>query len=411
LRVPGSKSISNRAILLASLASGRSQLFNVLHSEDTVWMLRICRQLGAQIYEDEKRNLIIDGVAGRFQECKEELYVGNAGTCARFLCAALTRGTGSYVLRGNTRMHERPMSDLIHVLRLWGVRIECLDKEGFLPLRVYACKALKGGNVQVRGNRSSQFLSALLMLAPFCENDVELEVEADLVSPSYVAMTRSMMKSFAVEITSLSFQHFCIPAQQKYRACDFKISGDASSASYFFALAAIMNRIIRVEGLEEEPVQSDLHFVHLLEEMGAKVEFDGSSVSVQGLGSLKGIQVDMKDCSDVVPTLAIVALFAEGKTLIRNVAHMREKECDRISALVCELRRLGARVSEYSDGLSIEGPIQEDIKEEILIRTYNDHRIAMSFAILAKRLSNVTIENPDCVCKTYPNFFNDLKNL
>lgn len=410
LHIPGSKSISNRAILLASLARGTSHLQGILYSEDTAWMIKICRQLGAQIKEPDDKSLVIDGLAGRFGACTDELYVGNAGTCARFLCAALVRGTGTYILRGSSRMHERPIADLITVLRLWGARIECLEKEGFLPLKIEVNENILGGHTKVPANISSQFLSALLMLAPFTTHGAEIEVVGDFVSSSYARMTYSMMRSFGVSISNLSPSVFCIAGQQEYVGCDFKVPGDASSASYFFALAAITGSKIQISNLEESPVQSDLHFVNLLELMGCEVEFEGSKVRVQGKSELRGIRVDMHDMSDVVPTLAIVAMCAEGVTDIYHIAHIRGKECDRISALCCELRKLGAKVTEYSDGLSIEAP-KQFVKDEVLIRTYDDHRIAMAFAILAKRIPNIHLEDPNCVVKTYPNFFEDLESL
>lgn len=407
LKIPGSKSISNRAILLASLAKGSSHLQGILRSEDTSWMIRICRQLGAHIQDLDDENLLIEGVDGRFQECSEELYVGNAGTCARFLCAALLRGRGTYTLRGNARMHERPIADLIAVLRKWGAQIECLEKDGCLPLKIHSLESLSGGHIEVPANISSQFLSALLMLAPFSTQDVQITVPGNFVSSSYVAMTYSMMKMFGIQISNPKKSQFLIPANQSYSARNFKIPGDASSASYFFALAAITGSQIQVDNLEENPIQSDLQFVNLLQLMGCEVECEGSRVRVLGKQQLRSISVDMNDISDMVPSLAIVAMCAEGVTNIYNVAHIRNKECDRITALCKELRKLGAKVTEYSDGLSITAP-EQITKEDVLINTYDDHRIAMSFAILAKRFPSIRLENPDCVKKTYPGFFADL---
>lgn len=403
VKVPGSKSISNRAILLASLAHGTSYLHDVLHSEDTQWMIRICRQLGAKITESEKGIVIIEGCKGQWNACDEDLYVGNSGTCARFLTAALLLGKGTYTLRGNERMQERPMLALIEALRALGGTITCLEKEGFLPLQIEAKGYLEGGRIQIQGDVSSQFISALLMVAPLTRVSMQIDSYGDLVSPSYVDMTHSIMQSFGVKT-----QGIYIKGSQKYKGVHLHIPPDASSASYFFALAGIKGLDVGVRHLTKDSEQSDLGFVNLLEMMGAKAQWNKNSVFVKGTGLLNGICVDMHDMSDVVPTLAIVALFAKGFTEIRHVAHMRDKECDRIAALTCELRKVGAVVEEFVDGLRIQPP--SNIKPAF-IKTYDDHRIAMAFAILSQCAEGIELEDPKCVSKTYPNFFEDLLTL
>jgi 3-phosphoshikimate 1-carboxyvinyltransferase len=406
IQIPGSKSISNRAILLASLARGRSHLQGVLYSDDTTLMIKICRQLGASIAELEDGSLVIEGLGGRLQECSEELYVGNAGTCARFLCAALVRGgTGSYILRGSSRMHERPISELVKALGQLGAKIEYLEKEGFLPLKIHSKAELRGGAVHLDASRSSQFISALMMLAPYTVKGMDICIEGDFVSASYIAMTQTMMTEFGVDIQTLSARQYYVPGLQEYLGREYNIPADASSASYFFALAAMTGLTVRIEGLRELPLQSDLGFVNILNAMGAEVRFEDNAVTVQGHPrSLKGISVDMSDMSDVVPTLAVVAILSKGKTEITKVAHMRGKECDRIRALCNELRKLGAKVTEHPDGLHIEPPVLRVCKD-VLIRTYDDHRIAMAFAVLAKCIPGIEVENPECVQKTFPGFF------
>ncbi len=413
IKVPGSKSITNRALLIASLAKGRSYLRGVLHSEDTQWMIKICRQLGAKIEVGETPEILqIDGCGGRFATSDEELYIGNSGTCARFLTAALLMGQGCYVLRGNPRMQERPMSELLAALRAWGARIECMDREGYLPLRIHAQSGLRGGSITISGDRSSQFTSALLMLAPMLQDGATVHVQGEAVSASYVTMTTALMEIFGVQTQKIEDSTYNIPGSQTYEARDFLISADASSASYFFALAAIRAWTIRVQGLLAEPLQSDYGFVFLLESMGCAIWSENNDVIVQGPSKLRGIDVDMRDMSDVVPTLAIVALFAESPTHIRHVHHMRFKECDRISALCKELRKLGASVEEFADGLRID-PLEvfPTPTDEIFIHTYDDHRIAMAFGILAQRIPQIRLEDPTCVAKTYPTFFEDLEKV
>ncbi len=412
IKIPGSKSISNRAILLASLANGCSHITNALHSEDTRWMLDICKKLGAEIHEHENGDIYIQGVGGKFKACAETLYVGNAGTCARFLCAALLCGKGTYTLDGNTRMRERPMSELINVLRLLGANIVCLNKEGFLPLSIEADSKPKGGKVYIRGDVSSQYLSALLMLAPLTQDGIEIESSKSFVSSSYIDMTCSMMEIFGAHVEKDIESHtYTVLGLQKYTATNFKIPADASSASYFFALAALTGEKITVKGLHEYPIQGDLQFANLLKVMGACVLFENDSVSVWRPKNkpLTGISVDMKDISDVVPTLAVVAMFAEGPTEIRNVAHMRGKECDRIHALCTELRKCGANITEYEDGLKIIPP--QKLETNVHIQTYDDHRIAMAFAILGQCVPDISLENPLCVRKTFPDFFSELNRL
>ena len=300
------------------------------------------------------------------------------------------------------------MRDLLTSLRAWGAKIECLEQEDCLPLRIHANSELQGGTICVQGAISSQFMSALLMLAPFSRDAVEIAVQGELVSSSYVAMTLYLVQKFGVRVESASTRHYRFPGRQGYLGQQYQIPTDASSASYFFALAAISGRGIIVDGLGLEPLQSDLGFVHLLEQMGCRVYCHENSVAVCGVPSLRGLDVDMCDMSDVVPSLAIVALFAQGPTHIRHVAHMRHKECDRIAALCCELRKLGAKVEEFPDGLRI-APLEGMRDPNVYMNTYDDHRMAMAFAVLSQRLLSLKIEDPSCVAKTYPNFFQDLE--
>ncbi|MBI2603737.1 MAG: 3-phosphoshikimate 1-carboxyvinyltransferase [Deltaproteobacteria bacterium] len=445
MNVPGSKSITNRALLIASLASGISSLLKVPGTEeeggpfsktsiskvfwgeawrgtffqkrfspqilspkyysemqDTDLMREACERLGAKFRQEGDCTELV-GCNGKWKRYATPLNVGNAGTCARFLAVALLRGEGDYHLTGSPRMQERPMGDLIRAMRSWGASIEASGTS--LPLTIQA-GPIRGGELLVSGERSSQFLSALLMIAPFAEHDSTITIEGPLVSPTYVDMTMAVMRHFGVRV-SKSGQHFHVPAKQCYRASTFSIPGDASSASYFFALAAITGLRITVENLPSDPPQSDLGFATILSKMGCRVERDANSLTVEGTRELQGLDLDMCDMSDVVPSLVVVALFAKSSTTIRNVAHMRHKECDRLRALRQELSKF-AKIEERADGLIIE-PLTSFPTESIDIETYEDHRIAMAFTVLSVRIPRLRILNPSCVAKTYPTFFRDLK--
>jgi 3-phosphoshikimate 1-carboxyvinyltransferase len=443
IRPPGSKSITNRALICAALADGTSKLIGVLDSEDTRVMIESLKQLGFKLHADLPNATVeIAGQGGVIPATQADLYIANSGTSVRFLTALASLGHGRFRLHGTPRMHQRPIQDLIDPLAQLGVRAECETKNGCPPVIVHA-DGLPGGTAKLHGGVSSQFLSGLLMASPYAKSPVELIVDDALVSKPYVEMTLAVMRSFGIDVPSTNLQHFQI-APDKYRALKtYEIEPDASAASYFFAAAAITGGEITVDGLTRDSLQGDVAFCDCLEQMGCEVRVqglgeEGSGVRGQGSPSgnkppalpegrptnqhspnsitvtgpppgkkLRGITVDMNAISDTVQTLAAVALFADGPTTITGVAHIRHKETDRIGNLAIELRKLGAAVDELSDGLRIiPGPLHA-----ARIATYDDHRMAMSLALVGLRVPGVVIENPRCVEKTYPRFFGDLTVL
>lgn len=399
IRIPGSKSLTNRAILIASMANGQSTLSGVLHSDDTRYMLTVFKSLGINAEELEDR-LQIQGCQGNLNKTSDRLYVGNAGTAARFLTAILPLGKGSYLLDGNDRMQQRPILDLIEALKPLGTQIEDINKTGCPPLKITAT-GLAGGAVSIPGDKSSQYVSAIMMSAPYAQKDTTIQVTGELVSRTYVEMTRRIMSDFKVKCDWIDEQTLLIAANQHYQGINYEIEGDASSASYFFGMAAITGGKISVSGLSKNSSQGDLGLVEILEKMGCEVEWGDNEIRLIGK-SLKAIDVDMNTMSDVAPTLAAVALFAEGETVIRNVGNMRIKECDRISATVTELRKLGATVHEWEDGLSIQG---NETLHGATLETYDDHRMAMSFSLAGLKIPGVVILDPGCVSKTFPQFY------
>jgi len=409
IRPPGSKSITNRALVCAALAAGRSTLTGALDSDDTRVMVECLRRLGIAVEHDAAAGtLVVDGCGGRIPAREAELFVGNSGTTVRFLTALVTLGQGVYRLDGVPRMRERPIEDQLEALRQLGARVTCELGTGCPPVRVDAA-GLPGGKARVRGDVSSQFLSGLLMAAPCALRDVELTVEGTLVSQPYIHMTLAVMRSFGVEIEAAEdLSRFVIHGARRYEARTYDIEPDASAASYFLGAAAIAGGRVTVEGLSRKSLQGDVAFTDVLAQMGCRVEYDDerNRTTVFG-GPLRGIEVNMNAISDTVQTLGAVALFAEGPTTITGVGHIRHKETDRIGALATELRKLGAAVDELADGLRIT----PGVLQGAAIDTYDDHRMAMSLALVGLRVPGVRINDPGCTAKTYPGFFGDLAGL
>jgi len=405
VRPPGSKSITNRALVCAALAEGTSTLRGALESEDTQVMVRGLQQLGIAIeVEEQGETLVVQGCRGFPPAAKAEVFVGNSGTTIRFLTALATLGRGTFRLDGIARMRERPLGDLAAALRQLGAKVTC-EGPGNCPPVAMVADRLPGGEATIRGNLSSQFLSGLLMAAPCAQKSVTVQVEGTLVSIPYVRMTLEVMKSFGVEPQAAAdFSEIAIAADSSYAACEYAIEPDASAASYFWAAAAVTGGEVTVSGLTKKSLQGDIAFVDCLAKMGCDVRYGEDDITVSGK-PLRGIDVDMNAISDTVQTLAVVALFAKGPTKIRNVSHIRHKETDRISALATELRKLGAAVVETDTGLEID-PNPMRAAE---IQTYNDHRMAMSFAIAGLVQPGVIIRDPGCTAKTYPRFFEDLE--
>ena len=409
IRPPGSKSLTNRAIVCAALAVGRSELRGVLESEDTSVMIHAWQQLGLHVVHDKTRQtLLVEGGGGRTPVKNAELFVANSGTTIRFLTAALAACHGQFRLDGVARMRERPIADLLSALRQLGANVNSVNAEhADCPPVLIEANGLAGGCAKVAGNISSQFLSGLMMAAPMAKSDVELQVFGELVSVPYVAMTAEVMRAFGAEISGGEQGPYTISAAKKYQAAHYSIEPDASAASYFWAAGAITGGTATVEGLSRSSLQGDVRFCDCLQQMGCKVEYGNDAVTVSG-GHLSGIDVDMGDISDTVQTLAAVALFAEGPTTVRGVAHNRVKETDRISDLARELRKLGAVVEEFHDGLKIQPPQKITACE---LETYRDHRMAMSLALVGLQCAGITILDPDCTAKTYPNYWKDLASF
>ncbi len=405
IRPPGSKSLTNRALVVAALAEGQSRLAGVLDSRDTRVMVESLRRLGIAIQHDtQATTVVVEGCHGRPPATTANLYLENSGTSIRFLAAMCCLGRGTYRLDGNERMGERPIGDLVEALSHLGARIRCEFNNGCPPVLIDASGML-GGTVQVAGGKSSQFVSALLMAAPGAAQPVTIEITGTLVSEPYVEMTLKVCEAFGVAIETVKPGVFHIQPQ-RYQAREYDIEPDASAASYFFAAAAVTGGTVTVPGLTQGALQGDVAFVEVLRKMGCDVEYGTDSVTVRG-GPLRGVEVDMNTISDTAQTLAAIAPFAKGPTRIRNVAHMRHKETDRIAALATELRRIGQQVEEFPDGLVITpAKIQP-----ATIQTYDDHRMAMSFAVTGLAAPGISIADPGCTAKTYPRFFEDLATL
>ncbi len=413
IRVPGSKSLTNRALVLAALASSRPQasdtvstLTGALRSEDTEVMIDCLGRLGIAVDCDwPAARLTVPARGGEISVAAADLFVANSGTTMRFLTAMVCLGHGRFRLDGVPRMRERPIQDLLDALLQLGVRISSEQSNGCPPVVVEA-DGLLGGHVRIRGDISSQFLSGLLMAAPLARADVLIEVDGPLVSWPYVAMTLELMRQFGVEVEISGRQRFHVPGRRSYGARSLLIEPDASAASYFAAAAAITGGQVELADLGRGSLQGDIRFLDVLGRMGCQVKQERGGMMVCG-APLRGIDVDMNDISDTVMTLAAVACLAEGPTTLRNVAHIRHKETDRLAALATELRHLGAGVQETADGLAIVPQPLHGAEVE----TYNDHRMAMSLALIGLKVPGVVIRNPGCVAKTYPGFFADLEKL
>jgi 3-phosphoshikimate 1-carboxyvinyltransferase len=408
VRVPGSKSLTNRALIVAAMADGPSVLTGALDCEDTRVMVEALRNLGIEVeHKPASAWIRVNGCGGTIPARTAALDVANSGTSLRFLTAMLATGQGTFHLDGTPRMRQRPVADLLTALNGLGADARSDLGTGCPPLTIRA-SGLDGGYAFVKGDVSSQFLSGLLMALPNSRDITTVEVQGPLVSQPYVAMTLAVMESFGVGVDNRKFRRFDVrPAQ--YQGCDFAIEPDASAASYFFALAAITSGIITVEGLGGTSLQGDMGFVDILDYMGCSVAREPGRTTITG-GRLRAVDVDMNALSDTVMTLAVIALFADGVSRIRNVAHIRHKESDRIAALANELRKLGAEVDELPDGLVINPPPAGRLRGAS-IATYDDHRMAMSFAIAGLRIPGVTILDPGCVAKTYPGFWDDMDRI
>ncbi|WP_434951880.1 3-phosphoshikimate 1-carboxyvinyltransferase [Shewanella sp. HL-SH4] len=409
INIPGSKSISNRALLLATLAKGTTTLTNLLDSDDIRYMLASLKQLGVEFELSENNTVCkVKGLAGTLNSEKPQtLFLGNAGTAMRPLCAALTLGQGEFTLTGEPRMEERPIGDLVDALQQLGAKISYLKNPGFPPLTVNAT-GLNGGNVEIAGDLSSQFLTALLMVAPLAKDSVNIIIKGELVSKPYIDITIALMKQFGVEVINHNYQRFEILTGQQYISPGkVLVEGDASSASYFLAAGAIQGGEVKVTGVGKLSIQGDVQFADALAAMGANIEW-GDDYIIARKSTLTAIDMDMNHIPDAAMTIATAALFAKGTTSLRNIYNWRIKETDRLAAMATELRKVGAIVDEGYDYITITPP--ENINTAA-IDTYNDHRMAMCFSLLAFADCGITINDPDCTSKTFPTFFSEFKRL
>jgi 3-phosphoshikimate 1-carboxyvinyltransferase len=411
---PGSKSLTNRALVLAALADGVSTLSNVLFADDTLVMMDCLGRLGFRLNIDRETSSIqIHGRAGRIDAQSADLFCGNSGTTIRFLTALCALGKGHFTLDGIPRMRQRPIGELIALLRNSGVRVNCLENEGYPPVKVLA-HGLVGGIVHFAAAKSSQFLSAFLMVSPYARHEVSVDLEPPQTSWPYVAMTMRLMDEFGVLCELLKDRDTGEPRRiivprGKYAPHDYAVEPDASNASYFLAAAAIHRGAkVTIAGLGSHSLQGDVGFAKVLKEMGADVDVKRDSMSCTGTDRFNGIDVDLAGMPDTAQTLAVAALFAKGPTTIRGLQTLRVKETDRLAALSAELTKLGAQVKIEDATITIDPPRQI---HPAAIHTYDDHRMAMSFALAGTKVPGVVIQDSQCVAKTYPNYFDDLRRM
>ncbi|ANZ22524.1 3-phosphoshikimate 1-carboxyvinyltransferase [Buchnera aphidicola (Diuraphis noxia)] len=400
--LPGSKSISNRVLLISAMAKGTTYLHNLLSSHDTEYMLNALKQLGINYHlSDDKKTCCIKGIGTFFQlKTPMKLFLGNAGTAMRPLLSALSLYKNDVLLSGDERMHERPIQDLVNALKQGGALIEYKQNIGYPPIRTQG--GFIGGSIVLNGNISSQFLTSLLISAPLALKDTTIFIKGSLVSQPYIDITLNLIKSFSVNIEHDSYNVFYIKGQQQYKTPgNYTIEGDASSASYFLAASAIRGGSVKVIGIDKNSIQGDIRFADILEKMGAIINWGDNFISCTR-NKLYAIDLDMNHIPDSAMTIAIVALFAKGTTTIRNIYNWRVKETDRLTAMTIELKKIGAIVQEGEDFLSITPPVRFKYSN---IETYNDHRIAMCFSLICLSGTAVNIINPSCTSKTFPSYF------
>ena len=409
MTLPGSKSISNRTLLLAALAEGVTEIHDLLDSDDTNRMLESLAILGVNCENIAKNTWRVTGCDGNLPNKNAALFLGNAGTAFRPLTAALALSGGHYNLSGVARMHERPIGDLVDALRQAGANIEYAANEGFPPLNISPANLDLSKSIQIRGDVSSQFLTALLMALPLNGQQATIEVIGELISKPYIEITLNLMAKFGVKVRRDGWESFTIPANSAYQSPNtIYVEGDASSASYFLAAGAMAGDI-QVNGLGENSIQGDVRFTEAVEMMGGQISFSEHFIQSQKAKQIKAIDLDCNHIPDAAMTLAIMALFADGTSNLRNIASWRVKETDRLSAMATELRKVGATVEEGTDYLTITPP--EKLTPNAVIDTYDDHRMAMCFSLVSLGGVPITINDPKCVNKTFPNYFEEFKKL
>lgn len=405
--LPGSKSYTNRALIIAALATGQTEIRRALFSDDTEYMSGALRQLGIRVEERPEQELMrVSGAGGAVPATSADLFVGNSGTTSRFVTALAALGHGRYRVDGVARMRERPIGPLLAALRQLGV--DAISETGNdCPPVLIQSDGITGGPVRIPGHLSSQYISALMMIAPCTPKGIDLDIEGTLVSQPYVDLTISVMGAFGAVATNDAYRRISVPGQQGYRGITYQVEPDASAASYFLAAAAITGGRVTIEGLGRASAQGDLRLADIFERMGCALRWEQDRVELRGPERLRGIDVDMADLSDVAQTLAAIAPFADSPVRIRGVGFIRRKETERVAAVTTELRRLGATIIEHEDGWEIHPSALKPARVE----TYDDHRMAMSFAVTGLRVPGLTIANPGCVAKTFPDFFERFARL
>ena len=407
--LPGSKSITNRILLLSAIAKGETTIKHPLQSDDTHHMIEALKILQVDLTQKENGDILIQGAQGQFKNKSAEIFLGNAGTAFRPLTAALAFSQGDYMLSGVPRMHERPIKDLVDALLQLNADITYLNEEGYPPLKISPAEIIINGSVKIRGDISSQFLTALLMAIPLTKKEVSIEIVGDLISKPYIDITLNLMNRFGVQVKKIDWQYFVIPGSGGYVSPgEIFVEGDASSASYFLAAGALAGDI-EVKGIGKNSIQGDIKFTEALTLMGAEIQILEGSIKASKASTLQAINLDCNHIPDAAMTLAVLALFANGTTKLHNIGSWRVKETDRIKAMATELKKLGAEVVEGEDFIEITPPLH--IKENIEIDTYDDHRMAMCFSLVSLKNIPIIINDPACVNKTFPTYFEVLESI
>ncbi len=401
---PPSKAYTLRALFIACLADGKSVLRNGLFAEDQKYAVAALKEFGAGI-EFDGSDFTVNGTNGLLKVPKEEIFIGNSGVTARFLAAFAGLASGKTIITGNERMQQRPIQDLLDALKPLGIAAKSIAGNGCPPIEVEGGNFF-GGKTGLKGGKSSQYFSSILISAPYAKNDVTIKTVGEIKSKPFIDMTINSMKEFGVDVENNNYKEFSVKAPRRYKGKEYLIEGDYTNVSYFFAAAAVTKGKVKVENLNPNSVQGDRYFLDLLEKMGCKVEHGENAVTVEG-AELEGIEVDMGNHPDIVPTLAVVASFAKGKTRIKNIEHLRLKESDRIKAPVNELKKMGIDAKELEDGIEIEGGRPTGAE----IETSNDHRIAMAFAVAGLAVKGVKIKGEQCVNKSFPGFFDEIGKI
>ena len=407
--LPGSKSITNRILLLSAIAKGETTIKHPLQSDDTHHMIEALKILQVDLTEKENGDILIQGARGQFKNKSAKIFLGNAGTAFRPLTAALAFSQGDYMLSGVPRMHERPIKDLVDALLQLNADITYLNEEGYPPLKISPSEIIINGSVKIRGDISSQFLTALLMAIPLTKKEVSIEIVGDLISKPYIDITLNLMNRFGVQVKKIDWQYFVIPGSGGYVSPgEIFVEGDASSASYFLAAGALAGDI-EVKGIGKNSIQGDIKFTEALTLMGTEIQIFEGSIKTSKASTLQAINLDCNHIPDAAMTLAVLALFAKGTTKLHNIGSWRVKETDRIKAMATELKKLGAEVVEGEDFIEITPPLH--IKENIEIDTYDDHRMAMCFSLVSLKNIPIIINDPACVNKTFPTYFEVLESI